>query len=110
RHSVLSQPYSSIAPPPTPTHTPSLHDALPIYYGNVRGIRDADQSAREPLAAPRELDRDTPGLPVAVIAHQDVPVTGSPGVSRSRDRKSTRLNSSHEWISYAVFCLKKKNK
>src|SRR5207247_3368130 len=25
-----------------------------------------------------------------------------------RDRKSTRLNSSHEWISYAVFCLKKK--
>src|SRR5207247_9770942 len=28
---------------------------------------------------------------------------------RDRDRKSTRLNSSHEWISYAVFCLKKKN-
>src|SRR5438105_8874559 len=27
-----------------------------------------------------------------------------------QDRKSTRLNSSHEWISYAVFCLKKKNK
>src|SRR5438105_7453077 len=27
-----------------------------------------------------------------------------------RDRKSTRLNSSHEWISYAVFCLKKKNR
>src|SRR5438105_8582225 len=26
-----------------------------------------------------------------------------------RDRKSTRLNSSHEWISYAVFCLKKNN-
>src|SRR5438105_5542063 len=28
--------------------------------------------------------------------------------TRSADRKSTRLNSSHEWISYAVFCLKKK--
>src|SRR5438105_8209441 len=27
-----------------------------------------------------------------------------------QDRKSTRLNSSHEWISYAVFCLKKKTK
>src|SRR5207247_4509439 len=27
---------------------------------------------------------------------------------RGEDRKSTRLNSSHEWISYAVFCLKKK--
>src|SRR5438105_11534787 len=32
------------------------------------------------------------------------------GVSKSTDRKSTRLNSSHEWISYAVFCLKKKKK
>src|SRR2546422_7835224 len=30
------------------------------------------------------------------------------GISRSRDRKSTRLNSSHGYISYAVFCLKKK--
>src|SRR6266849_10811469 len=29
--------------------------------------------------------------------------------SAELDRKSTRLNSSHEWISYAVFCLKKKN-
>src|SRR5438105_8534271 len=27
-----------------------------------------------------------------------------------QDRKSTRLNSSHEWISYAVFCLKKKKR
>src|SRR2546430_7826773 len=34
-----------------------------------------------------------------------VPVTG---LGRSRDRKSTRLNSSHSQISYAVFCLKKK--
>src|SRR5207247_2776286 len=31
------------------------------------------------------------------------------GVCLDQDRKSTRLNSSHEWISYAVFCLKKKN-
>src|SRR5438105_11589289 len=30
--------------------------------------------------------------------------------ANSQDRKSTRLNSSHEWISYAVFCLKKKKK
>src|SRR5438105_7361176 len=42
---------------------------------------------------------------------------GGPGEARCggratvhRDRKSTRLNSSHEWISYAVFCLKKKKK
>src|SRR6266536_6474813 len=35
------------------------------------------------------------------------PVIGRPA---PEDRKSTRLNSSHEWISYAVFCLKKKKK
>src|SRR5207245_6235387 len=38
---------------------------------------------------------------------------GGPGICRNgvkRDRKSTRLNSSHGSISYAVFCLKKKNK
>src|SRR5690348_17990116 len=34
----------------------------------------------------------------------------TPGLSNSEDRKSTRLNSSHPSISYAVFCLKKKNK
>src|SRR5207247_4258427 len=32
------------------------------------------------------------------------------GPRSASDRKSTRLNSSHEWISYAVFCLKKKEK
>src|SRR5256885_3568248 len=41
----------------------------------------------------------------------DAPSPGSlrGGVARQRDRKSTRLNSSHLVISYAVFCLKKKN-
>src|SRR5687768_17673619 len=34
----------------------------------------------------------------------------APATSRPRDRKSTRLNSSHGYISYAVFCLKKKKK
>src|SRR2546422_2206924 len=34
----------------------------------------------------------------------------APAVARSTDRKSTRLNSSHGYISYAVFCLKKKKK
>src|SRR2546430_4742232 len=33
-----------------------------------------------------------------------------PSIQRMRDRKSTRLNSSHSQISYAVFCLKKKKK
>src|SRR5256885_12698635 len=39
-----------------------------------------------------------------------IAATASPTGARSRDRKSTRLNSSHLVISYAVFCLKKKNR
>src|SRR6266536_3254975 len=38
------------------------------------------------------------------------PATRHPVACHGRDRKSTRLNSSHEWISYAVFCLKKKKR
>src|SRR5258708_23814871 len=37
-------------------------------------------------------------------------VLASVPLTQTRDRKSTRLNSSHQIISYAVFCLKKKNK
>src|SRR2546430_7289075 len=37
------------------------------------------------------------------------PTSGATQDDRRRDRKSTRLNSSHSQISYAVFCLKKKN-
>src|SRR5690554_7778409 len=37
-------------------------------------------------------------------------ISGGPVVNDEKDRKSTRLNSSHVRISYAVFCLKKKNK
>src|SRR2546430_12344624 len=44
------------------------------------------------------------GLPIA--AEQN---TTSSGAEYNEDRKSTRLNSSHSQISYAVFCLKKKN-
>src|SRR2546430_6580287 len=77
----------------TEIYTLSLHDALPISplralragVGRVRGValegRDADDRFRR-------LERA--GLRVG-------------------DRKSTRLNSSHSQISYAVFCLKKKN-
>src|SRR5438105_8928799 len=37
-----------------------------------------------------------------------LPISVKGCAHKSRDRKSTRLNSSHEWISYAVFCFKKK--
>src|SRR5438105_15715558 len=48
------------------------------------------------------------GGPVAVA--QLAPDVFSRLGDKRQDRKSTRLNSSHEWISYAVFCLKKKKK
>src|SRR5437899_5622068 len=44
-----------------------------------------------------------------ITALQNSALMGSTGVKSRRDRKSTRLNSSHLGISYAVFCLKKKN-
>src|SRR2546428_3411725 len=75
----------------TEIYTLSLHDALPIY--------DAAQ-AKHPR--PREQDDSQAGL-------GSLPgVSESPGRLPNPDRKSTRLNSSHDQISYAVFCLKKK--
>src|SRR5438105_5202737 len=46
----------------------------------------------------------------AGASHGRRPIERPPTTCHDRDRKSTRLNSSHEWISYAVFCLKKKKK
>src|SRR2546422_6648444 len=71
----------------TEIYTLSLHDALPICR---------PRAARLPVSLGR-------------------PLGAGPGqcrfaARRLRDRKSTRLNSSHGYISYAVFCLKKKKK
>src|SRR5437879_11666862 len=52
----------------------------------------------------------SPGSPRRPTRRRQPAPTGSSRAGRSRDRKSTRLNSSHRCISYAVFCLKKKNK
>src|SRR5438034_11565886 len=57
--------------------------------------------AREQVAPPRDLRR-------APAARRSRPAERPP-MFLKRDRKSTRLNSSHTVISYAVFCLKKKN-
>src|SRR2546430_12817798 len=46
---------------------------------------------------------------VGEISNEDTQAPFVPVVSEVKDRKSTRLNSSHSQISYAVFCLKKKN-
>src|SRR5947209_12335294 len=73
----------------TEIYTLSLHDALPIWRKHCR---------REPLfACDKWIFEGADDLPT------DAPVSGG-------DRKSTRLNSSHANISYAVFCLKKKKK
>src|SRR5947209_10213150 len=70
---------------PTEIYTLSLHDALPI-SGPV--FRDACESA---VLEAYNAVREQKGMPGEIS-----------------DRKSTRLNSSHANISYAVFCLKKK--
>src|SRR2546430_12746619 len=49
-------------------------------------------------------------LALYVIGQREASKTHAPAPSRALDRKSTRLNSSHSQISYAVFCLKKKKK
>src|SRR2546426_6300339 len=64
------------------------------------GVRSRLQYDRRLL---RELHR---GTAERTVVHRRGALSG---VGRSEDRKSTRLNSSHLVISYAVFCLKKKN-
>src|SRR3712207_9016284 len=71
--------------------------------GRQRAVRRALGAG--PHAGDRRLRRDQPGL-----AGQGAVggVAGDVPRGRTGDRKSTRLNSSHANISYAVFCLKKK--
>src|SRR2546427_5001140 len=77
----------------TEIYTLSLHDALPILHGG--GDRRGGGAG------------ETSGHGLSDARHGRFPRAG--GI-RWGDRKSTRLNSSHSQISYAVFCLKKKNK
>src|SRR2546427_4618333 len=77
----------------TEIYTLSLHDALPIY------------PARQALDLGRGHEHSQARrVPLPVLR------AGRHGQLRELDRKSTRLNSSHSQISYAVFCLKKKKK
>src|SRR5258708_25525027 len=75
----------------TEIYTLSLHDALPICLGIAAQV----VARTEHRAAPRR----------ALVAQR----IGGAVARIEQDRKSTRLNSSHQIISYAVFCLKKKN-
>src|SRR3989454_8480898 len=80
----------------TEIYTLSLHDALPI-CGNESVKRSALRVFQGRLQGLRPIARK------GRADHQRQS-------RRPRDRKSTRLNSSHLVISYAVFCLKKKKK
>src|SRR5260221_10258247 len=81
----------------TEIYTLSLHDALPIYKSKVDGKSDGR------LAATPSRHRCQAGEPGQDEEHGTARCPSDDG-----DRKSTRLNSSHTVISYAVFCLKKK--
>src|SRR3712207_8384080 len=80
----------------TEIYTLSLHDALPISGGGLRGQLVAGVGGAH-LEDGEQLGR-------AVVGEAD----GLVEAALQPDRKSTRLNSSHANISYAVFCLKKK--
>src|SRR5207245_9337433 len=78
--------------PPTEIYTLSLHDALPIFAWEITPI--AVKAGKEEKFI--EIDEQ--------------PFKANLDLDELLDRKSTRLNSSHGSISYAVFCLKKKKK
>src|SRR5690606_41408812 len=80
----------------------SLHDALPIFLGLGRIL--------EPVRQPFRIGDRHDSIKPRVLLHVLVDEEGLRDRRRigEADRKSTRLNSSHVKISYAVFCLKKK--
>src|SRR5256885_11675408 len=77
----------------TEIYTLSLHDALPISH-SAESNRSCSTFTALRCPTPKLIER---------------PISSRMVLARGADRKSTRLNSSHLVISYAVFCLKKKN-
>src|SRR5438034_4949937 len=79
----------------TEIYTLSLHDALPICEVRSHLLEHPSVAKAEIIA--RQIHTDI----LELVAYVEP-------LSEVKDRKSTRLNSSHTVISYAVFCLKKK--
>src|SRR5690606_40417925 len=104
----------STAPAPTDTYTLSLHDALPISKARIIPPRHVQEAAADHgprrVIFHRQALKPRGRLQPAVDErlHRPPPRVGVAAVRQHPDRKSTRLNSSHVKISYAVFCLKKK--
>src|SRR3712207_8294196 len=98
----------------TEIYTLSLHDALPICRHYVTGCPGAQGQGRPGRGASPDLHGRGP-MSTAARASGDAREVGRESCLGAKelldreDRKSTRLNSSHANISYAVFCLKKKN-
>src|SRR5256885_8883740 len=89
----------------TEIYTLSLHDALPI-------LADAEGPGQQLEVGVVQIDGDGPPGVAAQLRGLDqgqTSVVDQQHDHATADRKSTRLNSSHLVISYAVFCLKKKN-
>src|SRR5690606_40402534 len=94
-------------PVTTKFYTLSLHDALPIYIGPYSYLAEF-VGAHVVLPTNTFVEREGFYLNMLGFTQQTVRVVRLPVNLWSEDRKSTRLNSNHVKISYAVFCLKKK--
>src|SRR5439155_24604648 len=97
--------FSFTPPPPSPIHTLSLHDALPILVSVSRttGTISAFSVA---TAKPTLIDGCSLKPSSVKEPFTDDGFKLHPSINVGLDRKSTRLNSSHVAISDAVFCLK----
>src|SRR5207247_6824314 len=99
---------------PPQISTLSLPDALPISWRPVGRHAVGDNTPHR--VADLDIRHATRGQRIQSAAQKrpwrarckEIRTCGEAPAADERDRKSTRLNSSHEWISYAVFCLKKK--
>src|SRR2546427_1015879 len=85
----------------SPVVNPLQHGAGGVVHHDVAPRQYPPRDLEEPVPAHAGAARATPGEWGDVLGRPHV-------VEDVRDRKSTRLNSSHSQISYAVFCLKKK--
>src|SRR5207248_10607723 len=100
--------------PPTIFYTLSLHDALPISDAHDQTIHQVDIRflIRDSLAFRSDRNCALLNVPacfiISISKFEQLQQLADPNLSvlPFRDRKSTRLNSSHRTISYAVFCLK----
>src|SRR5206468_12624313 len=104
----------STATAPPELYTLSLHDALPIYSrftpdGSRSPSRVGLVGGTDPSHRALPASRHTRRAHQRAELHQSLVVRPGRGAGprQELDRKSTRLNSSHDQISYAVFCLKK---